>query len=95
MNTTKIWIYGVKNEEVIKTTWVFNHVSDEHLESIAKYWKAEFGCDHVYAMMDSKELHDSWLVYVKTRNLRNGLAAFNALEFIDYLQSGDWELAVA
>ncbi len=93
MNTTKIWIYGVRNNEVVKTTWRYNTVSDAKLEDIARFWKAEYGCTRVFAMADSKELNDLWLTVVKSRNLRNGLREFVRVEFLDYLVSGDWELA--
>ena len=93
MATNRVWIYGVRGNEVIKTTWRNNEVKDDELEAIAKNWKAKYGCTQVFAMMDSKELRDSWLTVVKSRYLRNGLREFIRFEFLDYLKSGDWELA--
>ena len=96
MNMNKIWIYGIdEDNDVVKTMWLFNHVSDAQLELIAKRWKAHYGCTRVFAMMDSKELKDSWFDYMKTRHSKHGTGEFNKVDFIDYLESGDWELAVA
>ena len=90
---TIIRIYGVNNSgDVIKTTWRYNHVSDEQLAAIAKFWKAEYGCTKVYAMADSKELHDMWLALLKLRNSRSGVYEYARMEFNDYLESGDWRL---
>lgn len=91
---TKVYVYGLVGAEVVKTTWRYNDkVTDAELEDIARNWKAKYGCTKVYAMMESKELQDMWLTVVKSQNLRNGLRAFIRFEFLDYLRSGDWELA--
>ena len=91
---TKVWVYGVVGNEVIKTTWRYiNPNIDDQLEDIAKNWKAKYGCSRVFAMADSRELNDMWLTVVKTRHLKNGLREFVRFEFMDYLVSGDWELA--
>lgn len=90
---TIIRIYGLDTlGNVAKTTWRYNHVSDEQLAAIAKFWKAEYGCTKVYAMIDSNELHDMWLALIKLRNSRSGVYEFARSEFVDYLESGDWEL---
>lgn len=90
---TKIRIYGINAAgDVVKTTWYYV-VSDQKLEDVAKYWKAEFGCTRVFAMADSKELNDMWLTLIKSRNCHNGVYEFVRFEFVDYLESGDWELA--
>lgn len=87
-------IYGFVGNEVVYTTWYNSDlITEERLEDIARNIKATYHCEHVYGMMDSKELRDSWLVYIKSRNLRNGLAEFAKFEFKDYVVSGDWELA--
>ena len=95
MKTGIVRIYGFSGNEVVRTAWFYNNqVSDERLELVARNMKATYGCDHVWAMMDSNELHDSWLVYIKSANLRNGLAEFAKAEFRDYVESGDCELAI-
>jgi hypothetical protein len=92
-NETIIRIYGLNAAgDVVKTTWRYNVVTDDKLNDIAKFWKAEYGCTKVYAMIDSEELHDMWLTVIKSRNCRNGLYGFVRSEFKDYLESGDWEL---
>jgi len=62
---TKIRIYGLNRNEVVKTGWVWNSISDEMLDRIAEIWKAEYGCDRVFAMIDSKELRDNWFDYIR------------------------------
>lgn len=91
---TIIRIYGVNAAgDVVKTTWRYNVVSDQKLEDIAKFWKANYACNRVFAMIDSEELHNLWLTLIKSRNCRNGVYEFVRFEFLDYLESGDWELA--
>ena len=91
---TIVRIYGLDSlGNVVKTTWRYNVVTDEKLNDIARYWKAEYGCTRVFAMIDSNELHDMWLALIKLRNVRNGVYEFARSEFVDYLESGDWELA--
>lgn len=94
MNESIVRIYGLNSTgDVEMTTWRYNRVSDEKLESIAKNWKAKYGCTRIFAMMDSNELHDMWLALIKLRNVKNGVYEFARSEFVDYLESGDWELA--
>lgn len=90
---SRIWIYGLNGTgDVIKTTWRYNSVTDDRLEKIAKFWKAEYGCTRVFAMFDSKNLNDAWLALLKTRYSKNGVYEFVRSDFDDYLESGDWEL---
>lgn len=91
---SKIWIYGLdEDNDVVRTTWRLNEVTDDAmLNRIADFWKANYGCTRVFAMIDSKQLQDSWFVYLKTRGNRHGLAEPAKTEFIDYLESGDWRL---
>ena len=89
---TKIRIYGLDGRDVVKTEWLFNTVSDASLELIAKRWKTNYGCTRVFAMADSKELKDAWFDYVRACHRKDGTAEFAKFEFIEYLESGDWEL---
>lgn len=93
---TKIRIYGLDGQNnVVKTGWVWNSVSDELLDMTARIWKADYGCVRVYAMADSKGLRDAWFDYVRAYDKHDGRFEFERFEFVDYLESGDWELAAA
>lgn len=90
---TKVRVYGLDTDnDVVKTEWFNNTVSDGTLELVAKRWKANYGCTRVFAMMDSKNLRDAWFDYVRNCRKRNGVGEFTKIEFIDYLEAGDWEL---
>ena len=91
---TKVRIYGLNGKNVVKTGWMYNDVSDGQLDFIAKMWKNTYGCDRVFAMIDSKELRDAWFDFIRACGKRDGRAEFAKIEFIDYLESGDWELGV-
>lgn len=89
---TKVRIYGLNGMNVVKTDWVWNSTPDDALDRIAKGWLDTYGCTRVFAMMDSKELRDAWFDFVRACGKNNGMAEFAKLEFVDYLESGDWEL---
>ncbi len=91
---TKVRLYGLNGMTVVKTGWVYNNASDGQLDFIAKMWKNTYGCTRVFAMMDSKELRDAWFDYIRGCNKCDGKASFAKFEFVDYLESGDWELGV-
>ena len=90
---TKVRIYGLSGKDVVKTGWVWNSVTDETLDDIAKTWKNTYGCDRVFAMIDSKELRNTWFDFLRACGKKDGMAEFAKFEFVNYLESGDWELA--
>ena len=91
---TKIRIYGLDGRDVVKTEWIWNteRATDAMLDFIAKDWKARLGCTRVFAMMDSKALRDAWFDFVRACRRQDGRAEMSKFEFVDYLESGDWEL---
>lgn len=91
---TKIRLYGLDDKRnVVKTAWMWNSVSDAQIEVVAEIWKTVYGCTRVFAMMDSKELRDAWFDFVRGVHKHDGRDEMAKFEFIDYLESGDWELA--
>lgn len=89
---TRVWMYGLRGRDVVKTGWIFNTVSDAQLDLMANAWKATYGCTRVFAMMESKELRDAWFDFVRAMRKNDGRAELEKFEFVDYLESGDWEL---
>lgn len=91
-----IRIYGVDDENyVVRTESVDDSASDGVLENIAEYMKARNGATRVFAMFDSKEVRRNWRDYVKNACKRNGIGDIERFMFVDFLESGDWELATA
>ena len=96
MKTTKIWIYGLdENNEVIRKDWVYKTINPANIDHLGASWKADFGCARVFAIEESVDLRDAWFDYIKTRYSRNGLAAFAKLEFVMLLESDGKEIAKA
>ncbi|MBR2591774.1 MAG: hypothetical protein IKD62_02280 [Oscillospiraceae bacterium] len=92
----KVWIYLLTNTgDVIHKDWIYDSMATANREQLARKWKAEYGCDRIFAVTESTELRDAWFDYVKTRYSRNGLAAFAKFEFVSFLESEGTELAKA
>ena len=92
----KVWIYLLTNTgDVIYKDWVFDTMTLQNREQLARTLKAKYGAFRVLSVTESKELKDAWFDYIKTRYSRNGLAAFAKFEFVNFLESEGTELAKA